>query len=100
MRKKAITMDKIREMKVTPWEVSGHIDYEKLIKEFGLKPINIDILPKEFSESVLFRRNIIFAHRDLERIEEAFRKKKLFSMMTGLMPSGKFFWKNINVNGL
>jgi len=90
MRKKAITMDKIREMKVTPWEVSGHIDYEKLIKEFGLKPINIDILPKEFSESVLFRRNIIFAHRDFERIAEAFRKKKPFSMMTGLMPSGKF----------
>jgi len=22
-------------MKVTPWEVSGEIDYERLIKEFG-----------------------------------------------------------------
>ena len=24
-------------MKVTPWEVSGKIDYEKLIKQFGVK---------------------------------------------------------------
>jgi len=23
--------------KVTPWEVKGQIDYDKLIKEFGLK---------------------------------------------------------------
>ena len=74
MRKKAITMDKIREMKVTPWEVSGHIDYEKLIKEFGLKPINIDILPKEFSESVLFRRNT----GTLKESQKHFAKRSLF----------------------
>ncbi|PIN73601.1 tryptophan--tRNA ligase [Candidatus Woesearchaeota archaeon CG10_big_fil_rev_8_21_14_0_10_45_16] len=74
--------------KVTPWEVQGTIDYGKLIKEFGLKAMAD--LPKQFQESVLFRRKIIYAHRDFEKILEAVEKKKPFVMMTGLMPSGKF----------
>ena len=73
---------------VTPWEVKGEVDYTKLIKEFGLKPLGN--LPKKFSESVLFRRGIIYAHRDFERIIDAISKKKKFVMMTGLMPSGEF----------
>jgi len=80
-----MSMDKF---KVTPWEVSGKIDYDKLIREFGLKLI--PSLPKEFNENVLFRRKIVFAHRDFERILEAIKQKKKFVMMTGLMPTGKF----------
>ena len=74
--------------KVTPWEVKGKIDYEKLIKEFGLKPLSH--LPEVFQKNVLFRRGIIFAHRDFKQIVEAIENKKPFVMMTGLMPSGKF----------
>jgi len=74
--------------KVTPWEVSGNIDYNKLMKEFGLEKLNE--LPKVFQENVLFRRGIIFAQRDLPQILEAIKQKKPFVMMTGLMPSGKF----------
>jgi tryptophanyl-tRNA synthetase len=73
---------------VTPWEVKGDIDYNKLIKEFGLKPLSK--LPDEFNKFTLFRRGIIFAHRDFELILEAIKNKKPFAMMTGLMPSGKF----------
>lgn len=72
---------------VTPWEVKGSVDYEKLLRDFGLKPM--PKLPKKF-DHVLFRRNIIFAQRDFERVIEAVEKKKPFVMMTGLMPSGKF----------
>ena len=75
-------------MKVTPWEVKGNIDYDKLVKQFGLKPL--EKLPKVFDDMVLFRRGIIFAHRDFSRILDAVEKKKPFVMMTGLMPSGKF----------
>jgi len=32
--------------KVTPWEVKGKIDYEKLIKEFGTKPLTDDLVEK------------------------------------------------------
>lgn len=73
---------------VTPWEVKGNIDYDKLITEFGLKPLS-KLLPA-FAENVLFRRGIIYAHRDFEKIIDAIKKKKPFVMMTGLMPSGKF----------
>lgn len=75
-------------IKVTPWEVKGKIDYEKLIKEFGLQPLRF--LPAVFQKNVLFRRGIVFAHRDFKHIVEAVENKKPFVMMTGLMPSGKF----------
>lgn len=74
--------------KVTPWEVKGDIDYDKLIKEFGLKPFKN--LPKVFQDFILFRRGIIYAHRDFEKITDAKKNKKPFVMMTGLMPSGQF----------
>ena len=73
---------------VTPWEVEGKIDYNKLMKEFGLQPFTN--LPKKFLDSPLFRRQLVFAQRDFSRIAEAIENKKPFVMMTGLMPSGKF----------
>jgi len=71
-----------------PWEVKGEINYDKLIKEFGISPLNK--LPEIFEKELLFRRKIIFAHRDIQRILEAIKNKKKFVMMTGLMPTGKF----------
>lgn len=70
-----------------PWEVSGDIDYNKLVKEFGIQ--EFADLPDIFKEHVLFRRNVIFAHRDIGRIFARIRDKKPFAMMTGLMPTGK-----------
>lgn len=77
-----------KEFNVTPWKVEGKIDYNRLIKKFGIKLLKN--LPDIFMEEVLFRRKIIFAHRDIQRILEAIKNKKPFVMMTGLMPSGKF----------
>jgi len=81
-----------------PWEVKGDIDYGKLIKEFGIEPLKE--LPKVFTENVLFRRKIIFAHRDIGQILLAAKNKsqagspiagrKKFVMMTGMMPTGRF----------
>ncbi|MBT3324438.1 tryptophan--tRNA ligase [archaeon] len=73
---------------VTPWEVKGNLNYGKLIKKFGLKPLKK--LPKIFDDNLLFRRYLIFAHRDFDRILKSIKEKKPFVMMTGLMPSGKF----------
>ena len=72
---------------VTPWEVKGDIDYEKLITDFGLQKIGK--LPDIFMKNVLFRRDSVYAHRDLPRILSAIKEKKPFAMMTGLMPTGK-----------
>ena len=73
---------------LNPWEVRGKINYEKLVKEFGIKPL--PSLPEPFRENLLFRRKIIFGHRDFDRILQAVKAKKKFGMMTGLMPTGKF----------
>ncbi|MDD5012367.1 MAG: tryptophan--tRNA ligase [Candidatus Nanoarchaeia archaeon] len=73
---------------VNPWEVRGDINYNKLIKEFGISPLRQ--LPDIFEKNVLFRRKIVFAHRDIQRILEAIKNRKKFAMMTGLMPTGKF----------
>jgi tryptophanyl-tRNA synthetase len=74
-------------MIVTPWEVKGKIDYDKLVKEFGISKIKD--LPEVFNKEIYFRRGIVFAHRDMQKILEAVRDKKPFIMMTGLMPTGK-----------
>ena len=74
-------------MNITPWEVKGDIDYENVVKEFGISLLKD--LPAAFNDNVLFRRKVIFAHRDYSRILEAVKNKKKFVMMTGLMPTGK-----------
>jgi tryptophanyl-tRNA synthetase len=73
---------------LNPWEVKGDIDYERVIKEFGLSLMRE--LPDIFNNEIIFRRKIIFAHRDYQRILESIKNKKKFVMMTGLMPTGKF----------
>ncbi|MGV8086532.1 MAG: tryptophan--tRNA ligase [Candidatus Woesearchaeota archaeon] len=78
------------ESQVTPWDVKGDINYDKLIKEFGVQPLELVTLPKIFQDNVLFRRGIIFAHRGFGQILSAIEHKHPFVMMTGLMPTGKF----------
>ena len=33
-----------KSFEVTPWEVKGDVDYERLVREFGLEKINENIL--------------------------------------------------------
>ena len=73
---------------VTPWEVKGDINYERMVNEFGIVPLKE--LPAVFNDNLLFRRKIVFAHRDFQKILEAIKNKKKFAVMTGLMPTGKF----------
>ncbi|MEK6818646.1 MAG: hypothetical protein AABY10_01795 [Nanoarchaeota archaeon] len=77
------------EFSLNPWEVVGEVNYERLVKEFGIKLL-ASKLPKQFQDNLPFRRGIIFAHRDFERILECVEKKKKFVMLTGLMPTGRF----------
>ncbi|HLD78611.1 MAG TPA: tryptophan--tRNA ligase, partial [archaeon] len=51
-----------------------------------LKPL----LPRIPDATHFHRREIIFGHRDFERILDAIRSRKSYAMLTGLMPSGKF----------
>ncbi|VVB54215.1 Tryptophan--tRNA ligase [uncultured archaeon] len=74
--------------RIDPWGSEGFGDYEKLIAEFGME--SLSPFKKDLSDNLLFRRNIIFGHRDFGKILDAIKHKKPYAMMTGLMPSGKF----------
>jgi tryptophanyl-tRNA synthetase len=68
------------DMVVTAWEVSGSIDYNKLIEKFGSRPLTPYLLRRLENVTVLrgtvprlhrfLRRGIFFSHRDIERICE------------------------------
>ena len=57
------------EFTVTPWEVKGEIDYDKLIKQFGVEKISEDNLAKIKKHAgevhFMLRRKVFFCHRDL-----------------------------------
>jgi len=78
-----------KEFKVTPWEVQGTIDYEKLVKEFGVSKIDEKILKKLAKAHPLLRRGIYFAHRDFNLWLDAHEKGKKVSIITGRGPSEK-----------
>jgi tryptophanyl-tRNA synthetase len=78
--------------KVTPWEVSGDIDYGKIVKDFGLETIS-DHLLKRIEKHTrelhpLLRRGVFFAHRDLNWILDEYEKGHHFFLYTGRGPSG------------
>ncbi len=78
--------------RVTPWEVSGNLDYGRLIKEFGISKINDALLNriKKHTKELHFmlRRRIFFAHRDMGWLLDEYEKGNKFFMYTGRGPSG------------
>ncbi|MDH5769879.1 MAG: tryptophan--tRNA ligase, partial [Candidatus Bathyarchaeota archaeon] len=80
------------EMIVTPWEVSGKIDYKKLVEKFGTQLITKDILERIKRHSgklhMQLRRGLFFSHRDLDWILDLYEKGEKFSLYTGRGPSG------------
>jgi tryptophanyl-tRNA synthetase len=78
-------------MKVDPYTVSGNIDYDKLIVDFGVQKIDSALLKRLGSYAQLhtfLRRGHFFAHRDLVRILDLYDAKKPFALYTGRAPSG------------
>lgn len=78
---------------VTPWEVKGNIDYDKLIKEFGTKKISdsmIERIQKITGKKAhhFLRRGIFFSERDLKWLLDEYEKGNKFFLYTGRGPSG------------
>ncbi|MEM5792997.1 MAG: tryptophan--tRNA ligase [Candidatus Aenigmatarchaeota archaeon] len=77
---------------VTPWEVKGNIDYDKLIKEFGVQPLSKKILErlrKKTGEIHHFlRRGIFFSHMYFDLILDEYERGEKFYLYTGRAPSG------------
>lgn len=81
---------------VTPWSVKGDVDYEKLITEFGVSPIDEKLLKriekhaqrKGMDLHPHLKRGIFFAHRDLKWLLDKYEAGEEFFLYTGRSPSG------------
>jgi len=78
--------------KVTPWEVEGTVNYDRLVREFGTELISDELMEKLFKEAGesnhMLRRRIFFSHRDLHLVLDDHEKGKGFFLYTGRGPSG------------
>ncbi|HJM67238.1 MAG TPA: tryptophan--tRNA ligase [Candidatus Thalassarchaeaceae archaeon] len=73
-------------IRIDPWSSQQSTDYSRIRDQFGLGTIQGMDIP---DPSMLHRRGIIFAQRDLDVVLDAARKKDPFGVLTGLMPSGR-----------
>jgi tryptophanyl-tRNA synthetase len=73
---------------INPWSSAQYLDYEKLIKEFGIQR------PDNYFNYFMFRRQLVFGHRGLDYVEYSIDNKIKFNAMTGLMPSGQMHLGN------
>lgn len=78
---------------ITPWEVKGDINYDKLIKDFGTNKISESMIKR--IEKItgkkahhFLRREIFFSERDLKWLLDEYEKGNKFFLYTGRGPSG------------
>jgi tryptophanyl-tRNA synthetase len=87
-----LTDEEKNEMVVTPWEVRGKVDYERLIREFGTQPLTNELLQRlaKYTGSlhIQLRRKLFFSHRDLDTVLDLYEKGTKFVLYTGRGPSG------------
>ena len=79
------------EFNVTPWEVTGEIDYDLLVEKFGTKRIGDALMSRMASYGPihpLLRRGVVYSHRDLEWVLDRYDSGEPFYLYTGRGPSG------------
>ncbi len=80
------------EMIVTPWEVRGKVDYDRLIEKFGTERITDELKEKLYrvagERHILVERDLVYSHRDLNWLLNEYQKGNKFILYTGRGPSG------------
>ncbi|RLF64400.1 MAG: tryptophan--tRNA ligase [Thermoplasmata archaeon] len=76
-------------MRIDPWSSAQYENYSRLREKFGIKEFGINEWGSLPDVPHLFRRGIIFGHRDFDRIKSAIEEKRPWALLTGLMPSGR-----------
>ncbi len=72
-----------------PWSNQLVSDYDYLFNEFGLQRMS-PALVKKLAKHRLYRRGIVFAHRDLDQFVAAAEAGKKTGVITGIKPSSEF----------
>lgn len=71
---------------IDPWGSGVIKDYEHVFKEFGVEKF-LDVWKKKLKHR-FFKRDIVIAHRDFDKIIKKIENKKPFINMTGIATSG------------
>jgi len=74
---------------LNPWETDQVKDYGRIMKDFGIDEFDIGALPGDVSIPRLFREGIVFGQRGFKTIVDRMKRKEMFAVLTGLMPSGR-----------
>lgn len=77
---------------VGPWEAEAFVDYDRLVKIFGAKPLtenevrNLERIAGD--SNIMLRRRVFYSHRDLDVYLDMYEKGFRCSLYTGRGPSG------------
>lgn len=78
---------------VTPFDVEGQVDYDRLIDKFGTEEIDEELKERFFSlagdENLYMKRDFIYSHRGLDKALDEYEEEDGFFLYTGIGPSGK-----------
>ncbi|EGQ42742.1 MAG: hypothetical protein J07AB43_07300 [Candidatus Nanosalina sp. J07AB43] len=81
------------EFDVTPFDVEGQVDYDRLIDKFGTEEIDDELKQRFFDlaggENLYVKRDFIYSHRGLEEALHEYEEEDGFFFYTGIGPSGK-----------
>ena len=81
------------EFDVTPFDVEGQVDYDRLIDKFGTEEINDELKQRFFDlaggENLYVKRDFIYSHRGLEEALDEYEEEDGFFLYTGIGPSGR-----------
>ncbi|NWF95546.1 MAG: tryptophan--tRNA ligase [Candidatus Thorarchaeota archaeon] len=80
-------------MVVTPWDVRGKIDYERLIEQFGTQRIDENLRQQIYKHTgerhFMLDRELVYSHRDVDWLLKQYAKGEKFVIYTGRGPSGQ-----------
>lgn len=75
---------------IDPFGSSVVKDYNQVIEQFGLKPIDKLIVKRTKNPNRFLRRGIDFGHIDFDKFLDASEQKKPLAIMTGIKPTNEF----------
>ncbi len=75
-------------MKIDPWSSEKIENYDELIEKFGISEID-EVLDKINKPHRYFKRNIVFGHRDFNKVIKAAKENNRFTAISGFVPSGE-----------
>ena len=73
---------------IDPWGDVEIGDYAEKMDQFGIDPL--EEIADRFPDDKIVRRGIVFGHRGMKEVLDAYEDGEDFAMMTGIMPSGVF----------